>query len=1084
MKKRIIGLLTAVSVLASTFATLAFTVFGSGGSNSDADGAVLDTAYNAAAQKLDDDYGYTEYDLGTALIDTSYGGTMRFRLWSPTAEGVKLNIFTTGTNYEPGATRIGSYTLEKLHENGKWTGVWEVRLVGNWQEYYYTYSVTYANKTAEIADPYSRQLSKDGKRSYTIDFDHKSFKPNGWDSDSHVYFDSVSARTVYRLDVAGYTGESVSGIKNSGKFLGLTETGTHYADSDHSPSTGLDHIKQLGVTAVELDGVLDLANAAAVNINRGTKQENAVSELRQLISKLHSEGLTVIIKLPAGFVKADNGAFDGAVPNYYFRLDEAGGKLDGSGFGNELASERLMYRNWLITTLLGWVNEYHIDGFSVEQSALIDADTLSAAVAAVKAVDDRIAFFADGECKAVNSHPSTVCTGETFRRATRANSAYLPSTLNFEERSEKSLYAEICEELGVSSASRNETAVKKAKLAAGLLALSTGTLYIDAGDEMCAAALDGETFNWGDIKTYFDVFTYYRGLLQLRATFPYFASDGLSFRRGNVLSASDSGNRLVTSHDPNSWKAASISYNATDEQVREVALCDLRDWDIVASSNFAGLDSRDKVPEGANNYFTLDAYSINVAVDSASFASAGFSSGMEALTIEFVDGETGEKLAPDMILAGKSGEGYYLPNGGEPRLGNGYELYSVNSYANGKFGETTRVTCEYKYIFDGIKDGGEYCPPAEFKLKNIENVYKVQLDGVTLTPDNGTYTLTGSGERTVNVETKDGSHTIKVKLRSDHNYQFVTENGTYYKKCSECGFTTEPQAIPSVEITAPARVCAGQDCVVTVGALPDGVTVDGGFYEFELMGSEIDVHETNGVWSGTVSHEWYQPDADKFDVGIGFKTADGYFFTVKKTVKVLAQHTGGTATCTKKAKCEVCGESYGSLDANNHTGKAEWIKDAQGHEKKYTCCGAVVVARAGHDWKNGECKDCGYACAHSGGKATCTEKAKCEVCGESYGSLDANNHSGLVRVEAKAATATSEGNIEYRHCSGCDKYYSDAAATKPIAKADTVIKRLEGDLSSSPKTGDSALPFAAAAMLMVSGLTAAAVVCGKKKRAK
>ena len=1267
MKKRIIGLLTAVCVLASTFATLAFTVFGSGGSNSDADGAVLDTAYNAAAQKLDDDYGYTEYDLGTALIDTSYGETMRFRLWSPTAEGVKLNIFTTGTNYEPGATKIGSYTLEKLHENGKWTGVWEVRLVGNWQEYYYTYSVTYANKTAEIADPYSRQLSNDGKRSYTIDFDHKSFKPNGWDSDSHVYFDSVSARTVYRLDVAGYTGESVSGIKNSGKFLGLTETGTHYADSDYSPSTGLDHIKQLGVTAVELDGVLDLANAAAVNINRGTKQENAVSELRQLISKLHSEGLTVIIKLPAGFVKADNGAFDGAVPNYYFRLDEAGGKLDGSGFGNELASERLMYRNWLITTLLGWVNEYHIDGFSVEQSALIDADTLSAAVAAVKAVDDRIAFFADGECKAVNSHPSTVCTGETFRRATRANSAYLPSTLNFEERSEKSLYAEICEELGVSSASRNETAVKKAKLAAGLLALSTGTLYIDAGDEMCAAALGGESFNWGDIKTYFDVFSYYRGLLQLRATFPYFASDGLSFRRGNVLSASDSGNRLVTSHDPNSWKAASISYNATDEQVREVALCDLRDWDIVASSNFAGLDSRDKVPEGANNYFTLDAYSINVAVDSASFASAGFSSGMEALTIEFVkaiDDYTDEKIAPDMILAGKSGEGYFLPNRGEPRLGNGYELYAVRSYASGKFGETTRVTCEYKYIFDGIKDGGEYCSSAKFKLKDIENVYKVQLDGVTLTPDNGTYTLTGSGEHTVNVETKDGSHTVKVKLRSDHNYQFVTENGTYYKKCSECGFTTEPQAIPSVEITAPARVCAGQDCVVTVGALPSGVTVDGGFYEFEFMGSEIDVHETNGVWSGTVSHEWYQPDADKFDVGIGFKTADGYFFTVKKTIKVLAQHTGGTATCTKKAKCEVCGESYGSLDANNHTGKAEWVKDAQGHEKKYTCCGAVTVARAEHDytfvtengtyykkcstcghttspqaipsveitaparvcagqdcvvtvgalpdgvtvdggfyefelmgseidvhetngvwsgtvshgwyqsdadkfdvgigfrtadgyfftvkktvkvlsehtggtatctkkakcevcgesygsldannhtgkaewikdarghekkytccgavtvaraehdWRNGECKDCGYACAHSGGKATCTEKAKCEVCGESYGSLDANNHSGLVRVEAKAATATSEGNIEYRHCSGCDKYYSDAAATKPIAKADTVIKRLEGDLSPSPKTGDSALPFTAAAMLMVSALTAAAVVCGKKKRAK
>ena len=162
---------------------------------------------------------------------------------------------------------------------------------------------------------------------------------------------------------------------------------------------------------MELDGVLDAANAFAINLQCVTNQWDAVSELRQLIKALHSEGLTVIIKLPAGFVEVNNGAFDGAVPNYYFRLNEAGEKLDGSGFGNELASERLMYRNWLITTLLGWVNEYHIDGFSFEQSALIDVDTLSAAIAAVKAVDDRIAVFADGECKEIGSHPSTVCMG-------------------------------------------------------------------------------------------------------------------------------------------------------------------------------------------------------------------------------------------------------------------------------------------------------------------------------------------------------------------------------------------------------------------------------------------------------------------------------------------------------------------------------------------------------------------------------------------------------------------------------------------------------------------------------------------------
>ena len=544
----------------------------------------------------------------------------------------------------------------------------------------------------------------------------------------------------------------------------------------------------------------------------------------------------------------------------------------------------------------------------------------------------------------------------------------------------------------------------------------------------------------------------------------------------------------------------SVSYNATDERATEFADCAFRDWDIVVSSGFAGIDSHDKLPESESNNFVVDAYSLNVAVDSQSFASAGLSSGMETLTIEFIDEETKEKIAPDMVLTGKSGEGFILPNGGEPRLGNGYELHKVSSYTNGKFGEVTKVTCEYGYIFDGIKEGGEYCSPVEFKLKGIENVTGVQLDGVMLTPVDGTYTLTGSGECTVTVETQNGSHTIKVKLRGEHAYQFITENGTYYKKCSACGHTTSPQAIPSVEITAPERVCAGQDCVVNVGTLPSGVTVDGGFYEFELMGSEIDVNEENGVWSGTVSHEWYQPGADTFDVGIGFKTADGYFFTVKKTVKVLAQHTGGTATCTEKAKCEVCGESYGELDANNHTGKAEWIKGSQRHEKKYTCCGTVIVASEAHEWSDGVCSECGYACTHTdadrnhvcdycgktisdhtGGKATCKDKAVCEVCGKAYGEIDANNHTDLKHVDAKAATKEAEGNIEYWYCEGCNKYYSGAAVTKEIQKADTITAKLPDD-PKTPQTGDSSNMMLWIALLCVSGGALAGVMVLNKRK--
>ncbi len=1124
MKKKILSILLAICMAMCLLPTgvfadgKAFTAFGSDGNNGD--GKVIDTAYNTAAQKLDNDYGYTEYDLGANIIGNGKDEKMRFRFWSPTASQVKVNIFQCGTDDEQGATKIAAYTLKKLYENGKWTGVWEITLTGNWHSLYYTYSVTDADtgNTKDIADPYSRQFGRDGKRSYTIDFDHYSFKPEGWDGDSHVYFDSAKSRCVYRLDVASFTKDSSANVKNSGKFLGLTEAGTHYDDISDNPSTGLDYIKQLGVTAVELDGVCDAENAFALNLQCATDQQSAVSELRQMIKVLHSAGLAVIIKLPAGFVELNNGTFDNAVPNYYFRLNEAGEKLDGSGFGNELASERLMYRNWLITTLLGWVNEYHIDGFSFEQSALIDSDTLSAAINAVSSVDNRIAFFADGECKTKNSHPSTVCTGETFRRSTNANSAYLPSALIFEERSGKSLYAEICESLGVSSDQRNETAVKKAKFAAGLLAVSSRILYIDAGEEICAPELGRNVFEWKNIATYFDVFSYYRGLLQLRNTFPYFSSSETQFKRGNILSASSSGNILVTGHEANDWQTVSISYNATDKQTKEVALCDLRDWDIVASADFAGIDSHDKLPESANNYFVLEPYSLKVAVDSSSFASAGFSSGMETLTLEFINEETKEKLMPDMLLTGKSGEGFILPNSGKPRLGNGYELHKTSSPVNGKFGETTKVTFEYGYIFDGIEDGGEYCSPAEFKLKGINGVTKVKSNGATLTPNGETYTLAGSGEQTVTVETGNGIHTIKVKLRSDHTYQFITENGMYYKKCSACGQTTSPQAIPSVEITAPERVCAGQDCIVTVGTLPSGVTIENGLYEFEFIGADFEIAEKNGVWSGTVSHDWYQPDENKFDVCLVLKNADGYIFTVRKTVNVLAEHTGGTATCTEKAKCEVCGESYGALDASNHTGTAEWFRNAQGHEKKYTCCGVVIVANETHEWQNGVCGECGYVCLHddtdknhvcdycekvisdhedadknhicdycgkvitnhTGGKATCAEKAICELCGKAYGELNASNHTNLVSFPAKAATTNAEGNIEYWRCEGCGKYFADSAGTKEITAKDTVTGKLPND-KKSPQTGDGNSFTLWIALLFISGSVFTAVTVKRKK---
>ena len=254
--------------------------------------------------------------------------------------------------------------------------------------------------------------------------------------------------------------------------------------------------------------------------------------------------------------------------------------------------------------------------------------------------------------------------------------------------------------------------------------------------------------------------------------------------------------------------------------------------------------------------------------------------------------------------------------------------------------------------------------------------------------------------------------------------------------------------------------------------------------------------------------------------------------------------SGGTAICTEKAKCAVCGAEYG--DVLGHDFTTSWTHDDNEHwkqcsrcdkkddvgphtwdngtittaptctkagEETYSCtkCGATKIEpipATGHRWKSEwtsdathhwhECanESCdvtdnagknGYA-EHSGGKATCKDKAICEICGDSYGSLDPNNHTDLKHIDAKAATAAEEGNIAYWYCDGCKKYFSDKDGTKEIAKADTVTAKLPGgtvkpSADKSPQTGDNSNLLLWIALLFVSGgaATGTTVVSRKKK---
>lgn len=297
-------------------------------------------------------------------------------------------------------------------------------------------------------------------------------------------------------------------------------------------------------------------------------------------------------------------------------------------------------------------------------------------------------------------------------------------------------------------------------------------------------------------------------------------------------------------------------------------------------------------------------------------------------------------------------------------------------------------------------------------------------------------------------------------LGHDFTTSWTHDDNEHWKQCSRCDAKDDvsPHTWDSGTITT-AHTCtkAGEK---TYSCTKCGAT--------KIESIPATGHSWKSDWTSDATHHWYECDNKNCDV------------TDNAGKKGYAEHSGGKATCTEKAKCTVCGVKYGAIDSANHTGTEQWTQTATTHEKKWSCCGTVNIPSENHEWADGVCSECGYVCLHedadknhicdicgkttsehkdadnnhicdycnkkisdhSGGKATCIAKAVCEICKESYGSPDPNNHTDLKHIDAKGATAAEEGNIEYWYCGGCKKYFSDAAATKEITKADTVTAKL------------------------------------------
>ena len=297
-------------------------------------------------------------------------------------------------------------------------------------------------------------------------------------------------------------------------------------------------------------------------------------------------------------------------------------------------------------------------------------------------------------------------------------------------------------------------------------------------------------------------------------------------------------------------------------------------------------------------------------------------------------------------------------------------------------------------------------------------------------------------------------------LGHDFTTSWTHDDNEHWKQCSRCDEKDDvsPHNWDSGTITtAPTCTKAGEK---TYSCTKCGAT--------KIEPIPATGHSWKSDWTSDATHHWHECANESCDV------------TDNAGKKGYAEHSGGTATCTEKAVCTHCGQSYGETNPVNHTGTEQWTQTTTTHEKKWNCCNTVSVPNENHEWADGVCSECGYVCLHedtdknhicdicgkttsehkdadnnhicdycnkkisdhSGGTATCIAKAVCEICKASYGSLDPNNHADLKHIDAKAATAAEEGNIEYWYCEGCGKYFSDKDGTKEIAKADTVTAKL------------------------------------------
>ncbi|MFW6022335.1 MAG: type I pullulanase [Halanaerobiaceae bacterium] len=607
----------------------------------------------ANEELIEDRFFYFGKDLGVFYSPEKTS----FRVWSPVADDIKVFIYNNEDDVRPEIVKDLSKSIK---------GTWYTEIDGDFQNKYHIYHININGNVNQVVDPYTRGLGTNSRLGLIVDLE--STNPTGWKSDKRINLEQPQDAVIYEMHIRDFSSADNSGIKYKNKYLSFTEIGTV---NSRGLKTGIDHLKELGITHLHLQPVFDFATVDDnsetdynwgydpffYNVPEGSYSTNPaddtrIREFKMMVKSLHDNGIGVIMDVVYNHTyHTENSPFNKIVPYYYYRMTPNGAYSNGSGTGNETASERIMMRKFIVDSVKYWAEEYHIDGFRFDLMALHDKKTMAEIENTLHKIDSSILIYGEPWMgglsplsrekqmnKGTQQGMNIAVFNDNYRNAIKGNNdgtstGFVSGAQHLEDYIKRGVVGAIdynhhikdfalepYETINYVSSHDNltlwdklnksnmhdsdEIRIKMDRLAQGIVFTSQGIPFIHGGEEMLRTKFGNHnSYNAGDrinqIKwerkcLYYDTFCFYKGLIELRKKQP-------AFRLGNAQQIKNCLSFLETPYntvgfiikkyiDVDDCPDILVFYNPNRETIK-FHLPEIGPWNVVVDEKQAGSDT-------------------------------------------------------------------------------------------------------------------------------------------------------------------------------------------------------------------------------------------------------------------------------------------------------------------------------------------------------------------------------------------------------------------------------------------------------------------------------------------------------------